>query len=41
MDLVGKGDMLVADTVVIDEVLVEGPGVVGGATIKDSHLTGD
>ena len=38
--VVGEGDVLVIYTVVIDEGFVEGPVVVGGATVKDGHLAG-
>jgi hypothetical protein len=38
--VVGEGDELVVDAVVVDESLVEGPEVVGGATVEDGHLAG-
>ena len=33
-----KGDVLVVDAMLVDEGLVEGPEVMGGATVKDGHL---
>ena len=35
--VVGEGDKLVVDAVVVDEGLVEWPEVVGGATVKDGN----
>ena len=38
--VVGKGDVLIVDAVVINERPVEGPEVVGGAAVQGGYVTG-
>ena len=37
--VVGEGDVLIVDAVVIDERPVEGSEVVGGAAVEDGYVT--